>query len=335
MKQIAVLGTGGWGTAIAHLANLAGNSVRLWGRDPDYITTIQTTRENSRALPGFRIPESIEITADPKRAVEGADLVFVVIPTQFLRRTLAPFKLLLPPSTPVVSGVKGLEIGSLLKPSEIICDILGQRKWGVFSGPSHAEEIVRGLPASLTMASSDEILAKNVSDAMSSASLRVYTDTDALGVELSGALKNVMAIAAGVCDGLRLGDNAKAALVTRALAEMTRYGQRHGAQLVTFYGLAGVGDLITTCYSSHGRNRAVGEKLAKGAALSQILASTTQVAEGVWTVKALKEARPKNEDPAVFTSELPICAEVYRILFENKPPRNSVIDLMTRPKRES
>jgi glycerol-3-phosphate dehydrogenase (NAD(P)+) len=334
MTRIAVLGTGGWGTAIAVLANHAGCAVRLWGRDADYVATVHSTRENSRALPGFRIPAGVELTSDAAHAVDRADIVFVVIPTQFLRQTIEPFRGLLAPEVPVVSGIKGLEIGTLHRPSEVFLEILGPRRWGVLSGPSHAEEIVVGLPASLTMASGDPSLGARVRDCLSSRVLRIYVESDTLGVELAGALKNVMAIAAGVCDGLRLGDNAKAALVTRALAEMTRYATARGAQTQTFYGLAGVGDLITTCYSRHGRNRGVGDKLARGATLAEILSTTTQVAEGVWTVKALHDARPPGEDPSAFSAELPICSEVYRILFNNKSPRQSVSDLMTRPVRD-
>ena len=191
--------------------------------------------------------------------------------------------------------MKGLEIGTHERPTQILGEMLGSRPLGVLSGPSHAEEIVRGLPVSLALAFDDLALARRLRDEISHGALRIYVTSDVLGVEIAGALKNVLAIAAGVCDGLELGDNAKAALVTRALAEMSRYGVARGAKLETFAGLAGIGDLITTCYSRHGRNRAVGERLGRGETLERILGSTTQVAEGVWTAKALFGAQSQQK----------------------------------------
>lgn len=337
MKNFTVLGTGGWGTAMAVLAARAGLSVKLWGRDAAYTAEIARTRRNPRAFPGIdaTIPAEILITNNELEAVVDADAIFIAIPTQHLRPTLERFRGIVNSGAALISGVKGLEIGTLRKPSEVFTDTIGPRPFGVLSGPSHAEEILLGLPVSLTMASADLLLAKRVRDALSSESLRVYAENDATGVELAGAIKNVMAIAAGVCDGLHLGDNAKAALVTRALAEMTRYGVARGAQIATYSGLAGIGDLITTCYSKHGRNRAVGERAARGESLQQILSTTTQVAEGVWTVKALKQARPAGEPADAFSTDLPICSEVHAILYEGKPARKSARDLMTRPPREN
>ncbi|MBI3818304.1 MAG: NAD(P)-dependent glycerol-3-phosphate dehydrogenase [Planctomycetes bacterium] len=331
MKRFTVLGTGGWGTAMAELALQARMDVTLWGRDPEYVNLMNRTRENPRALPGARISQKIQITSDAAEAVRGAELIFIAIPTQFLRATLGAFAGRVPERAVLLSGVKGIEIGTYKKPSEVFAETIGTRPWGVLSGPSHAEEIMCGLPVSITMASADLSLAKAVRDALASDNLRIYAEGDAIGVELAGALKNVMAVAAGVSDGLELGDNAKAALVTRALAEMTRYGVARGANAQTYAGLAGIGDLITTCYSKHGRNRGVGERIARGETLDTVLKSTTQVAEGVWTVRALRESAAS---PAAFSSELPICSEVNAILYEGKPPRKSVHDLMTRPPRE-
>lgn len=333
MKHFTVLGTGGWGTAMAELAAKAGVSVTLWGRDAEYVEFIQKTRENPRALPGAKISQKVNVTSNAAQAVSRAEMIFVAIPTQYLRKTLAPFSGLVPPNAAMLSGVKGLEIGTLQKPSEVFNETVGPRPFGVLSGPSHAEEIMLGLPVSLTMASADLSLAKRVRDALSSSSLRIYAEGDAIGAELAGALKNVMAVAAGVCDGLQLGDNAKAALVTRALAEMTRYGCARGAQLQTFSGLAGIGDLLTTCYSKHGRNRGVGERVARGERLEEILHSTTQVAEGVSTAKAL-HGEHIHKGAGAFSAELPICAEVYAILYEGKSAKQSVYDLMTRPPRD-
>lgn len=334
MKRVAVLGTGGFGTAIAHLAVKAGLHTTLWGRDPAHVGEIVKTRKNLRALPKAHVDEAIMVTSDARLAVAGADCVFIVIPAQFLRSTLQVFQHHVSPGVPLISGVKGLEVGTLKKPTEVFCEVLGPHPTGVLSGPSHAEEILDGLPVSLTMAGTDRNFTEKVRDAFASPMLRIYISTDPLGVELAGALKNVMAIAAGVCDGLALGDNAKAALVTRALAEMTRYGAARGAERNTFSGLAGIGDLITTCYSRHGRNRSVGERRAAGESLDQILKSMTQVAEGVATARALHDDYAANGPLDKFASDLPICSEVYSILYENKHPRKSVGDLMTRPPRE-
>jgi glycerol-3-phosphate dehydrogenase (NAD(P)+) len=334
VSRFAVLGTGGWGTAIAHLLAAKGLDVCLWGRDANYLDAMARTRENPRALPGAKLHPGIRLEADAARALDGARAVFVAIPAQFLRATMAPLAARIPTKAPIVSGVKGLEIGTLERPTRILAGMLGSRPIGILSGPSHAEEIVRGLPVSLALAFEDLDLARKLREETSHAGLRLYVTSDVLGVELAGALKNVLAIAAGACDGLELGDNAKAALVTRALAEMTRYGAAHGAKTETFAGLAGIGDLITTCYSKHGRNRAVGERLARGESLERILGSTTQVAEGVWTAKALFGSQSQQKVRGELASELPICGEVYEIAHAGKDPRRSVIDLMTRPPRD-
>jgi len=329
VKTVAVLGTGGFGTALASVAVAAGRRARLWGRDPAHVARIARTRRNERALPGATLDASIELVADARRAVDGADLVIAAVPAQFARATLAPFRELLSPAIPVASGAKGIEIGTGLRPTEVLAATLGPRPLAILTGPSHAEEIMQGLPASLAIASADVDLARRIRDALASARLRLYVETDPIGAELAGALKNVLAIAAGVCDGLQLGDNAKAALVTRALAEMTRFGVARGARAETFAGLAGIGDLLTTSYSRHGRNRAVGERLAHGERIEAILASMTQVAEGVGTARALGEAG------ALRDGAMPICGEVHAILFEGKDPRRSVLDLMTRPPRDA
>jgi len=327
--RVAVLGTGGWGTALAGVIALNGHRVRLWGRDAAHVAEIARARENARVLPGAKIPVEVELTADARAAVDGAEIALVVIPSQFMRATLAPFRGAMPPGAILVSASKGLEIGTLRRPSEMIAEVLGPHPFAVVSGPSHAEEIARGLPASLVAASRDLEIARRVRDVMASPRLRLYADDDAVGVEIAAALKNVIAIAAGVCDGLKLGDNAKAALVTRGLAEITRFAVAQGARAETFSGLAGIGDLITTCYSRYGRNRDVGERLGRGERADAIAASMTMVAEGVGTARALHDAGVAGE------AEMPICAEVHAILFEGKDPRRSVADLMTRPVRDA
>jgi glycerol-3-phosphate dehydrogenase (NAD(P)+) len=251
------------------------------------------------------------------------------IPTAFLRETLAGMAAEVPPGVPALSVVKGIEQGTFARPSEVIVQTLGPRPVAVLSGPSHAEEIAKGLPASVVVASDDEALAARVRDALNGPTFRVYTNDDVLGVEMSGAMKNILGVAAGICDGLGFGDNAKAALLTRGLVEIARFSCDMGAKPSTFLGLAGVGDVITTCYSPFGRNRAVGMKIGRGATLAEALAGMADVAEGVTTARSV-HALARSRGVA-----MPITDEVYRILHENKPPRAAVTDLMLRlPKVE-
>lgn len=327
-KKITVLGSGAMATACSILlAEHAGQTVALWGRNADYIDDIARTRENKRLLPGVPIPDSVEVTPDIDRAVEGADVLVVAIPTKFLREALGKLAGHLTADRPVVSVVKGLENETFLRPSEIIADVLGNRAVVALGGPSHAEEIARRLPASVVAASGDIALAREVQEMFATDRFRVYTNPDIVGVELAGALKNVIAIAAGICDGMEYGDNAKSALLTRGLVEITRFGEACGAERETFAGLAGMGDLITTCISPYGRNRMVGERLGKGETLSQILESMDAVAEGVTTTKSVYEFAEKKE------IDMPITREVYRVLFEDFPPAQATEALMMRPQK--
>jgi glycerol-3-phosphate dehydrogenase (NAD(P)+) len=323
-KTFAILGTGGWGTALAVLlADDPGHRVRLWGAHPDTVAKIRDTRENARLLPGVPIPESVELTADPREATAGADCWVTAVPTAYLRDTLARFVPVRDTGVPVISLTKGIEVGTFRRPSEIIEEVLAPRRVAVLSGPSHAEEVVRGLPTSVVVASPDAALAGWAQDRFGTDRFRVYTNSDLIGVELAGALKNVIGIAAGVCDGLGFGDNAKAALITRGLVEMTRFGMAHGAEHATFSGLAGTGDLITTCFSPHGRNRRVGYRLGRGEPLADVLAGP-QVAEGVLTSRSVFERVTR------MGIEAPIMTGVYRVLHEGQPPLAAVQDLMTR-----
>ena len=328
--SIAILGDGAWGTAVALL--LAQNSrhrVTLWSAREDNGRLLQERRENVRLLPGVPIPRSVELTMEIKEAVAGADLWVSAIPTIYLRATLARIASIVPPGPPVVSLTKGLENETFLRPTEILTQILGVEKVAVLSGPSHAEETSRGLPASVVAASRDLELARRIQQLFSTERFRVYTNRDPVGVELAGALKNIIGIAAGINDGLGLGDNAKAGLLTRGLVEMTRFGVALGAEAQTFSGLAGLGDLITTCVSPHGRNHRVGQRLARGERWADIRASMTMVAEGAYT------ARSVHDRAAQMGIDMPITAEVYRVLYENKDPRAAVTDLMLRePKGE-
>jgi glycerol-3-phosphate dehydrogenase (NAD(P)+) len=322
---IAVLGDGAWGTAVALLlARSPDHRVRLWSARAENGDVLRSKRENVRFLPGVPIPPAIELTTDPAAAVDGADLWVSAVPTVYLRPTLVRFASLARPDTPVVSLTKGIELGTFRRPSEVIGETLRTDRVIALSGPSHAEEVCRGMPTSVVAAGSDAELATFTQQCFSTDRFRVYTNPDLIGVELAGALKNVIGIAAGMGDGLGFGDNAKSALITRAVVEMTRFGVALGADHDTFHGLAGVGDLITTCISPHGRNRRVGERLGRGETLKQILDSSPAVAEGVTTARSVYErTRPMGLD-------LPISTVVYRILYEGLPPAEGVTALMAR-----
>ncbi len=323
MTTFAVLGSGAWGTAVAiHLASAPGHHVRLWCAGPHGAADLLLHRENRRLLPRAPIPPGVTITADGAEATADADVWVSAIPTKYLRGTLER----LPRDPPaVVSLTKGIEVGTFARPTQILRDVSRARRVAVLSGPSHAEEVAQGLPTSLVAASDDEALALEVQRHFSSAKFRVYTNLDPVGVELAGALKNVMGLAAGIAIGLECGDNALSALMTRGLAEMARFGVAHGAEPATFSGLAGLGDLITTCVSRHGRNRRVGERLGRGEGLPAILAGMEMVAEGVTTTRAV------HERAARMGVEMPITAEVYRVLQEGKPPEEALASLMGRP----
>ncbi len=326
---IAILGDGAWGTAIALLlAQNPQHRVRLWSAREDNGLLLQQHRENVRLLPGVPIPPAVELTTDIRQAVVGADLWVAAIPTVHSRATLTRIASEVRPGPPVLSLAKGLENGTFLRPTEIVTQVLGVEKVAVLSGPSHAEEISRGLPASVVVASHDPELARRVQHLFSTERFRVYTNLDPIGVELAGALKNIIGIAAGISDGLGLGDNAKAALLTRGLVEMTRFGIAFGAEAKTFAGLAGLGDLITTCVSPHGRNHRVGQRLAAGERWTDIEASTPTVAEGAYTARSVHERAGQRG------VEMPITAEVYRVLYENKAPRAAVTELMLREPKE-
>ena len=324
----AILGSGGWGTAIAVLlAQKGGYEVRLWSAHAEAARHLKETRENARLLPGVRIPDSVTITDDPAIAVAGADCWVTAIPTAYLRATIARFSLLRSADVPLVSLTKGLEVGTFHRPTEILGEVLKTDRLAVLSGPSHAEEVARGLPTSVVVAAADLELAVWVQQHFGTDRFRVYTNADSLGVELAGALKNVIGIAAGVCDGLGFGDNAKAALLTRGVVEMTRFGVAHGAEHETFHGLAGMGDLITTCFSPHGRNRRLGYRLGKGEPLADVLAGP-QVAEGVLTSRSVFERTTR------MGLDMPIMTGVYRVLHEGQPPLAAVQDLMTRRQKQ-
>jgi glycerol-3-phosphate dehydrogenase (NAD(P)+) len=326
--RISILGSGAMATACSVLlSEQSDQDVRMWVRSAGHARDMAEQRENRRLLPGVPIPPGVLITADVDEAVHEAEFLVAAIPTKFLRSALEGIAPFLGDNRPVVSVIKGLENETFMRPSEIIADVLGSRAVVALCGPSHAEEISRRLPASVVAASGDVALARRVQEMFSTERFRVYTNPDIIGVELAGALKNIIAIAAGICDGLGFGDNAKSALLTRGLVEMTRFGMALGAEALTFSGLAGIGDLITTCISPYSRNRMVGERLGRGESLAEILESMDAVAEGVTTAESVHGLA---EQKGI---EMPITAEVFAVLFEDKPPVEATASLMLRPPR--
>lgn len=327
-EHVTVLGDGGWGTALAIVLSDHGADVRLWSHDPDYARSMQATRRNPRFLPGVVLPDAIEVTADLAEAMGFGDIVFSVVPTPFLRAVHREARAY-HRGQPVVSATKGIDTETLELPSQILRGEFGEETAiCVVSGPSHAEEVARRMPTTVVAASPDMGLARRVQDLLATDRFRVYTQSDALGVELGGALKNVVAIAGGIVDGLGYGDNTKAALMTRGIVEMSRLGEAMGARRSTFFGLSGIGDLITSCISEHGRNRQVGRRIGRGEKLDDVLAGMQQVAEGVRTSKAVHRLAERH------SVEMPICSEVYAVLFEDKEPARAVHDLMTRNLKE-
>ncbi len=327
MPTLAILGAGGWGTAIAaYLAQRPEHHIRLWCANSERAENYRVTRVNDRQLPGVKIPESVLLTSSERAAIDKADAWLVAVPMAYLRETMLRFLPFVELKTPIISLVKGIENSTFLRPTEILGTIFNTDQLIVLSGPSHAEEVARGLPTSLVVASGDAGLAAWVQQHVGGDKLRLYTNSDVVGVEMAGALKNVLGIAAGICDGLKFGDNAKAALLTRGLVEMQRFGVANGASPETFHGLAGLGDLITTCFSQHGRNRRVGQRLAQGESLTEITKGH-QVAEGILTARSVYERAKQMQ------LDLPIMTGVYRALYEGLVPLEAVQLLMGRPQR--
>ncbi len=322
--NITVIGTGGWGTALAVLLHGNGHKVTLWGRLKEEVEPIIAAGENKAFLPGVKISRQIALTLDAQSALRGAELVALAVPSHGMRPICEKLREFLPSDLPLVSVAKGIENETGARMSEVIAAVLRTDRVVVLSGPSHAEEAVRGIPTAVVVASRHAQLAVDAQRVFMNERFRIYTHDDVVGVELGGALKNVMAIAAGVCDGIGFGDNTKAALCTRGLAEMTRLGVALGARRETFFGLSGAGDLVVTAFSRHSRNRGFGERLGRGETAEQIAASMQMVAEGVKTAKAAWQlARRHGVD-------VPITREVYAIIYEGKPPKQAVRDLMTR-----
>jgi glycerol-3-phosphate dehydrogenase (NAD(P)+) len=327
VRRIAILGDGQMGLVMADLfAFAAGREVSLWcplGGDAGLVATRTSPR-----LPGFRLPATVTVTADAKAALDGAELVVNAIPTQFIRPAMQRILPALPSGSGFLNAAKGLETATRLRPSEILREVAGPRRIATLSGPSIAAELARRLPAVLVAASDDLAFAEECRDLCVSPWMRVYSSDDLLGVELAGAVKNVIAIAAGMIDGLGLGNNAKSALLARGLAEISRLGVALGAKAETFFGVAGVGDLATTCFSPEGRNRSFGELVGQGRTPEDAIRSMTSVVEGVPTAAAVVDWARRTG------VELPICSAVARILDGSLAPREALSDLMGRPARQ-
>lgn len=327
--NVAVLGDGGWGTALALTLARHGHAPRVWGPDADYVAEIRATRRNPKFLPGVELPDAIGWTADPDEALAGAEAVVMVVPSKYVRATLERFAgaYRAAGAPPVVSATKGFDETTLERMTEILSELWSVPHPAALSGPSIAPETARGVPTAVTIACADEAHARRFQELFSGDAFRAYTSDDVRGVELGGALKNVIALAAGICDGLGFGNNAKAALITRGLAEITRLGVALGAHPQTFYGLSGIGDLMVTCMSPQSRNRTVGERLGRGERVADILGGMVQVAEGVCTCgPALALARQAGV-PA------PVMEQVDAILHAGKKPKDAVVELMRRDPR--
>lgn len=327
IPRIAVIGAGSWGTALAGRLAANGNDTVLWAYEPELVAEINADHTNSLYLPGINLHPALACTGDLTEAVAGRSIVLLVTPVQVMRGVLKQLAPLLPPNAIIANASKGIELESLQTVSQICGELLGEAalsRYVALSGPTFAREVAQELLSLIVAASSSESSALQVQKAFSCPCLRVYTNSDVIGVELGGAVKNVIAIAAGICDGLGFGHNARAALITRGLAEMNRLGQAMGAQKATFAGLAGMGDLVLTCTGDLSRNRTVGFKLGQGMRLADILAEMRMVAEGVKSAESVYRLACR------LGVEMPIVEKTFQILHEDKPARQAVIELMAR-----
>jgi len=325
-EQVTIVGDGAMATVCSILLTAGGHDVTMWGAFAESINRLRHDRENHRLLPGVSIPADVRLTASDADCFDGASLILSAVPTQYMRSVWNRLSPHVPDGVPIISVAKGIENDTLLRPTQVIADVLTLRKCNLaaLSGPNIAAEIARQLPATAVAAAADADLARRVQQVFSTHWFRVYTNDDVIGTELAGATKNVIALAAGILDGLAAGNNAKAALVTRGLVEITRLGVAMGAQESTFGGLAGMGDLITTCVSPEGRNRTVGEQIGQGKSLAQVLGQMNSVAEGVPTTKSVMALSRRHN------VEMPITRAVHAVLFEGKSARAAIADLMAR-----
>ena len=323
---ISIVGAGSWGTAIAMLLANKGYNVKLWVRDEELIGKIKSTRENSEYLPGAILPESIIVSSDMEYCCKGSEAVVIAAPSHAMRDICSRMRDFTLKGQVIVSLTKGIENDTLLRMSQVINEFMPENEVAVVSGPSHAEEVSKGIPTAVVASSKKRIVAEYIQDIFMTPLFRVYTNPDIVGVELGGALKNIIALGAGIIDGLGLGDNTKAAIMTRGIVEMARLGECLGASRNTFAGLSGIGDLIVTCTSMHSRNRRAGIAIGQGKSLEEVLGGTRMVVEGVRTTKSAYQLAKKQ------SIEMPITQEIYHLLFDKADIRDSVMNLTTRTK---
>ncbi|MBP2642922.1 MAG: hypothetical protein H6Q67_809 [Firmicutes bacterium] len=324
--KIAVIGSGSWGTALASILGENHQEVVLWSRNPQLAQVITEGRENPAYLPGVKLPASVSVTSELHAAANGAEIIVIVTPSHVMRETAAKIASVVSKDAIIVCATKGLEIGSLKRMTQVISEeipLLSERL-AVLSGPNHAEEVGTKQPSATVVGSPWRSIAEQVQEAFITPYFRVYTNPDNIGVELGGALKNIIALGTGACDGLGFGDNAKAAFMTRGLAEITRLGMAMGANPLTFAGLAGIGDLIATCTSRHSRNRRAGLLLAEGKSVEEIQKATNMVVEGIRSTKAAYQLAKQ------YNVEMPITTEIFRVLYEGADPKDAVGQLMSR-----
>lgn len=327
IPRISIIGDGGWGTTLAAILASKGFDVALWGAFPENIEQMKSAGENVKFLPGVKIPRSIQLTSAISDALRGRDLVVLAAPSQFMRGVLTMLRMEDLSGKTFISVAKGIENGTLQRMSEVAAEVIGRHPLAVLSGPTIALEVANGVPTTAVIASDDEMLAARMQDLFMTDRFRLYTNSDVIGVEIGGSIKNVIAIAAGATDALGFGTNAKAALLTRGLVEIARLGVAMGARRETFYGLSGLGDLTTTCISQYSRNRWLGEEIGNGKRFKDALKGTEMVVEGVATAKSAHDLSLK------FKVEMPIVTEIFRVLYENKDPKTAVHELMTRSPR--
>ena len=326
-QNIGVIGAGSWGTTLADLLAKRGHSVTLWAYEPELVREMETLRENRLFLPGITLAPNLAFTNDLQEAVRGKELLLFVVPSQVLRGVLRQALPAVSSDAVILSASKGIEVGTLQAVSQVYEELLPPAlfsRFSVISGPSFAREVAYEMPTAVVAAAEDESVAKRVQQAFTCGFFRVYTNSDVIGVELGGALKNVIAIGAGIADGLGFGCNTRAALITRGLAEITRLGLAMGARAETFAGLAGMGDLVLTCTGDLSRNRTVGIQLGQGSSLKEILGEMRMVAEGVKTTESTWQLAQRHG------VDMPITEQVFRVLYEGKSARTAVIELMTR-----
>lgn len=327
MSKVSFLGAGSWGTALAILLGNAGHEVMLWSVIKEEVDLLREKREHIHRLPGVKLPDTITIMDDLEATCKDRDLIVFSVASPYVRSTAKLAAPYIPQEQLVVNVAKGIEDSTLMTLSEILKEELPGREIAVLSGPSHAEEVSKGIPTTVVVGAESFASASKIQDIFMNDFFRVYTSPDIIGIELGGALKNVIALAAGICDGLGFGDNTKAALMTRGIAEMSRLGVAMGGKAETFAGLSGIGDLIVTCTSVHSRNWNAGNLIGKGATMEEAMAEVKQVVEGVYSAKAAIHLAQK------YQISMPICEEINKVLFENKSAKDAVADLFERDKK--